>query len=652
MFKRPYRKRIYRKKVCILFVQIVNRNLGDQVIADNTEYLVRQALPRLARQHYVLQHYDIQSEDYELARQADLMLFDGGGIIKYRQEEFYRHVPELLALAQECGIPVYFNSVGVEGYDAGDARCIRLAQALRYDCVKGISVRDDLETLRRDYLKDSAAGTMAVDPAVFTPQAYGIQKDAQSQVIGLGIVRYRIFEDYGIPQVTREFQLELWQGIAKELERRGYAWQLFVNGLRSDYDFALEVLRYMGREGEADTLLAPRPVQSSELVQTIAGYQGVIACRMHANIIAYALGIVSVGLVWNDKMVFWGERIGCPERFLTSGQFTPDQIVQCLTDSLAQGVQPCPAALKNSVQKPLKKFIRRYGRAAWKKNRAQHLKKPAGWSGRLVAAALGGISMRYTNMNTPQGLAGALEGGFQIFEADLRLTVQDTALAQDMPMQQKLVCVNGWSKGTLEKLGADPQRYQKGMDYETFMKCRMYGSYETMDAAQLFARMRGMEGDWKLILDIGKPNKEALAQIIGQLQALCEAGADWKEHLLLRLQSKYDVETVQEAGLLVQVMYYVPPKQVRQEKNITLDAIGKFCKKRGIAWVSMPKEALDEEVMAYLKKQKLKSCLFTYNRYTDVLRALELGVDWVATSYLSVKELESWYEAGYTIVIR
>lgn len=102
----------------------------------------------------------------------------------------------------------------------------------------------------------------------------------------------------------------------------------------------------------------------------------------------------------------------------------------------------------------------------------------------------------------------------------------------------------------------------------------------------------------------------------------------------------------------MQPMYYIPPRQVREEKNLALDAIGKFCKKRGITWVSMPKEALDEEVMAALKKHKLKSCLFSYNRYTDIQMALAMGVDWVATSYLTVKELEGWYEPGYTIVIR
>lgn len=642
MFKRPYRKIIYRKKVKILLIQIVNRNLGDQVIADNAEYLVRRALPRLARQHYMIQLYDIQSEDQELLRTADLIIFAGGGLIKYRQEDFHTYVPAILECASECGIPVFFNCVGVEGYDAEDARCIRLAQTLNLDCIKGITARDDLETLRRDYLEtDGIFTAAAVDPAVFTPQVYGIRADTQTRTIGLGVVRYRIFEDYGLAQVTREFQLEMWQGITRELEARGYAWQFYVNGLRSDYDFALEILEYMGRESEAARLLAPRPVQSRELIALTASFAGVIACRMHANIIAYALGIASVGLVWNEKMVFWGERIGCPERFLTSEQFEPKRIVQCLMDSMAAGVKPCPKALKRSIQKPLQRFVHRYGGAAWKKNRLVQLKKPMNWADRLVAAALGGISMRYANMNAAEGLKGAIEHGFRIFEADIRLTLDG-----------RLVCVNGWSKGSYEKLGADPRKYADGMDADTFLQCRMYGHYETMDAKRLFGRMRQEIGDWKLILDMGKPKKEILAGMIEQLRELCGEETEMEKHLLVRLQSKYDVEAVQEAGLPMQVMYYVPPKQVREEKHITLESIGRYCKKRRISWVSMPKETLDQEVMDFLHKQKLKSCLFSYNRYTDVLQALELGVDWIATSYLRVDELAEWYETGCTIVIR
>lgn len=664
MYKRPYRKIIYRKKVNILLVQIVNRNLGDTVIADNAAYLVKRQLPYYMKKHCRLQLYDIQSEDYEMVREADLMIFGGGGLIKYRQEEFHFYVPALLECAREHEIPVYFNCVGVEGFDGSDERCLRLARALNFGCVKGITVRDDLETLQNYYLNrelisklirenpgsgipDLDLGTEtgraftapSADTAVFTPEVYGIKKEVRTGVIGLGIVRSRIFEDYGISEITREFQLEMWQGIVRELEAGGYQWKFFVNGLKSDYDFALEVLEAMGRN--AEQYLVPRPVESRELAETIASFQGIIACRMHANIIAYALGVPSIGLVWNDKMVFWGKRIGYPQRFLKSHQFQPEQIVRCLAESMEEGVKPCPKSLKAGIEKPLRRFIREYASLAWKKHRRDFVPKPQDWADRLAAAALGGIHMRYTNMNTPKGLEGALEHGFRLLEADLRMT-----------KDKRLVCVNGWSKGTYEKLGVNPAQQEEGMDYDTFLKCRMYGVYETMDAEGLFARMKQEEGSWKLILDIGKPNKEVLSDMIEVLRSLCVPADYWQEHLMIRLQGKYDVEMVQLSGLPMQLMYYVPPKQKREEKNLTLDSIGKFCKKRGIQWVSIAKEALDEELMAYLKKQKLKTCLFSYNRYTDVLHALELGADWIATSYLSPEELNGRYERGWTVVIR
>ena len=66
----------------------------------------------------------------------------------------------------------------------------------------------------------------------------------------------------------------------------------------------------------------------------------------------------------------------------------------------------------------------------------------------------------------------------------------------------------------------------------------------------------------------------------------------------------------------------------------------------------MPKEALDDEVTAFLKKEKLKSCLFSYNSYTEVSQALEMGIDWVGTSYLSPEQMNEWYEWKYIIVIR
>lgn len=639
--KRPHRKIVYRKKINILLVEIVNRNLGDMVIAESTSYLVQRALPYFLRKHCVLRHYNIASEDYEMVQTADLIIFVGGGIIKYRQEKLYPYVEAIVDCAREWQIPVYFNCVGVEGYDEEDERCQALKRVLNYDCIKSVTIRDDFDTFQNYYLDNQMTKLApAIDPVVYLPEVYGRNRDTSSHTVGLGIARWRIFEDYGISEVDRQFQLDLWKGIIDLLEERGYQWKLFVNGLRSDYDFALEILEYVGRQG--DEYLIQRPAFTGELVDAVASFEAVIACRMHANIIAYAMGIPSIGMVWNDKMLFWGERIGYPERFLKKEEFVSEIVVDRMEQGIREGVRPCSSQLRRAVYNPLRSFVRQYVSAAWKTHRSEREDKVVVWRKRMVATALGGIQQRYINMNTPQGLSYSMEQGFLNFEADVRLTTDE-----------KLVCVNGWSRGSYEKLGLDPEKYdQQGLDYDMFMACRMYdGHFETMDLPQLLGKMQEVETEWKLILDIGKPGKEVLSVMIARLQELCEKTAVNPKKVFIRLQTRYDVEQVQEAGLPVSIMFYIAPKDKREEKNLTLDSIGRYCKKRGIKWVSMSREAMDEEVMDYVKRVKLKSCVFSLNTYTEILQGLSLGVDWIASSCRTVKELEDLHEQRKIIII-
>lgn len=641
--KRPYRKFVYRKKVNILLVEIINRNLGDTVIADNAAYLVHKTCPYLVGRHCNIQHYDIASEDYELVSASDLIIFAGGGIIKYRQEQFYEHMVSIIHCAQENNIPVYLNCVGVEGYDEEDERCQSLKKALNSDCVKAVTVRDDYELFRHCYIQRKGVEVSeAVDPAIYSPNVYGLKRCKDSHTIGLGIARWRIFEDYGIPEVDRQYQLDMWKGVIQQLEERGYQWKLFVNGLRSDYDFALEVLAYAGY-GQQEHLVQ-RPVYSRELVEAIAGFEAVIACRMHANIIAYALGIPSIGLVWNEKMTFWGRRIGHEDRFLTQESFVPELIVGRMEQSIRQGVHPVSLRMRRMIEEPLKRFLCCYVPRAWEQRRNTVIEKRYPWERQLVATALGGLEQRYLNMNTLLGLDQSIRQGFLMFEADLRLTTDG-----------RLVCVNGWSKGTYEKLGMNPEELDhRGIDYETFSSARMYdGHFRTMNAQELAEHFSSQEAfSWKLILDIGKPDKETLELMIHQIEEICAQLENACQRVFLRLQSHYDVERVRERELPVEIMYFIPPGEKREEKKLSLESIGKYCKKQDIKWVSMPREALNEEVMAFTKKAKLQTCVFSLDTYTDIQHAAAIGVDWIATSYWSVERMNAMYERKTTLVIR
>lgn len=618
------------RRITILLVEIVNRNLGDNVIADNAEYLLLKVLPQHIRQEYIVFRYNIYSEDYALLRRADLIIFAGGGLIKYKQESFYHYTSEILRVAEEQQIPVYFNCVGVEGYEEEDERCQQLKNSLNYSCVKGISVRDDIETLKKYYLRKSGIRiTKVIDPAVLSSKVYGIMKDNTSRVIGLGIIRDQIFADYGIEGIEKEDELNLWCELILEIEKQGYEWQLFTNGLTQDHKFALEVLEAAGRTKEAERYFAKRPICTNELVGIISRYAGIIAGRMHSNIIAYALKVPGIALVWNNKLLFWGKRIGYQERFIQPEQFDTCHIIQVLLKGMKKGVRKKLGVLfcETRMQYELAYFIKTYGQKA--AMLPVKKKKAVEWEKKLVAVALGGAELRYTSMNHLAVMKQKYEDGFRKFEADIRLTCDG-----------RLVCVNGWSERTYERLGLIAEDYEEEPpSYEVFMRCKSFGVYETADFEQLIAQTENLE-DCTLFLDIGKPSKKVLSQMISEICHICQGKRQLIKRLLIRVQTRYDLEQFAAAKVKFRMAYYMPSLEVCEEKNITAAKVSAICQKNKVKWITMSKETLRKEVVEQLHDFGIKVCVFSFNTLTEIEAAMKMGVDLVGTQHISIKMLK------------
>jgi len=68
-------------------------------------------------------------------------------------------------------------------------------------------------------------------------EAYGIEKDPEAKVIGIGVIRPDIFKSNG-NKFSPEAVKNMYKGIICELEARGYQWKLFSNGMPEDYQFA------------------------------------------------------------------------------------------------------------------------------------------------------------------------------------------------------------------------------------------------------------------------------------------------------------------------------------------------------------------------------------------------------------------------------
>lgn len=322
-------------KICLIGFR--NANLGDEIIYNATEYLVKKSLSELNYTDYEIISVNMDTEDFSEISNANLIIFAGGGIIKYKYQKFYYYIDTITRIAQEHSIPVYFHAVGVEGYDSDNEECKILKEALNRLCVKQISTRDDLETLKHYISKNTGVKLLSVpDAAVCTSEVYGIKKQPTDKLVGLGVVREGIFRSNGI-DIGLEELLLLWSGIIKELESKGYQWQIFTTGWPSDMKFAVNLMNYLGMHDNISDKVVPSPSDPNELIHTISSYQAVIAGRLHANIVSYALDIPSIGIVWNDKLNFFGKSIGFPQRFINVDNFHPEKIVTELEQAIQTG---------------------------------------------------------------------------------------------------------------------------------------------------------------------------------------------------------------------------------------------------------------------------------------------------------------------------
>lgn len=268
------------------------------------------------------------------------IIFGGGGIIKYKVQNLPFFVDEITRIAEKRRIPVMFSAVGVEGYDEKDRKCLLLKKAINRSVVKVISTRDDEITLKEHYCRNGQLTLRVADPACsvsrFVPKT---KKSCTIRSIGLGMVRKDLFADYGI-EVSEERMLQLWADVYHRLTDKGFLCKAFCNGAKSDWAFLCSWAEYMGfSEEQRSQVLIGRPESAGELIRTIQSFDGIVAVRLHAGIIAYSYEIPFAALVWNQKQRYFGEQIGCPERFLESREFTGDRIVDCLLQALDEGYQ-------------------------------------------------------------------------------------------------------------------------------------------------------------------------------------------------------------------------------------------------------------------------------------------------------------------------
>lgn len=350
------------KKYQIALIGLLNGmgNLGDVVIYECTRYLVENILKELEINNYNLIPIDMEQYCFSDLPKADLFLFVGGGLIKFKYQKLYQYINQITSFAQEHTIPVVFLGVGVEGYDNTRIECNILENSLKRTCVKQITTRDNLKILTDFYqISNQIAEAKIADSAIFASEVYNIQKKP-SNLIGLGMIREGIFRSNGI-DIGFEELTSFWLSVITELEQLGIEWRIFTNGYSSDMKFVQNFLLTIGRIAELESKVILQNGTAQSLVETISNFNGVIAGRLHANIISYSLDIPSVGIVWNEKLTAWGNTIGYPERFLKYQDLDGQLAVHTLLQAMNEGYHKIDyKQFQNTTKNFLRKILSMY----------------------------------------------------------------------------------------------------------------------------------------------------------------------------------------------------------------------------------------------------------------------------------------------------
>jgi len=293
-------------------------NYGDPIIGDCCKYLIEK-IANEKKEKIDVTLADIYEENInkirELIAQHHIIVFPGGGLSSIK---FNKRIMEIMNIA-ECyeDIQIYFNAIGINRIKPKVKNEELLKQIFSRGQVKQVTTRGDYKRLKK-FLCSTCVGKtypckLVLDPAVWVNEAYHIVRNPDADIIGVGVIRPNIFSDNG-SFFSEEDVLSMYIGLIRELESRGYRWELFTNGMVRDYKLGQEILRQLGLKQEA--YLGENTKNSRDLVEKISCFKAIVAARMHANIIATSLQVPSVGLVWNDKMNLFAEMIGCEERYI------------------------------------------------------------------------------------------------------------------------------------------------------------------------------------------------------------------------------------------------------------------------------------------------------------------------------------------------
>ncbi|MEM8629758.1 MAG: polysaccharide pyruvyl transferase family protein [Pseudomonadota bacterium] len=348
-------------------------NLGDGVIADCLEYALRKTVPeadvqavdlsgRMKRGQVVVGNRSLKlrllemmpqalkqrAVEYYLGRivdaakpswrrtleDADMAFIGGGQLFSDADLNFCVKIAGACEVLEDAKVPVAVHAVGVARN--WSQRGTALFSKVKLTKLSWIGLRDmySLEAWNDQMPADGPGRslpetTVVRDPGLLAEGAYGRGKATGG--IGLCVTAPMILGYHSDVSAHKAPILEFFADCAKGLSEQGHPVTLFCNGADED-QFAISKLSddpsVQPLISQGKVVVAPTPKQPRELAHLISGFDLVVAHRLHACILAYAYGIPSVGLGWDQKVESFFASVDRQDFFLNPASLRPEEVVK------------------------------------------------------------------------------------------------------------------------------------------------------------------------------------------------------------------------------------------------------------------------------------------------------------------------------------
>lgn len=260
-------------------------------------------------------------------RPVDAIVFVGGQLL---MDYFVRPMAAVVNEAERRGIPVIYNACGFGKTSQRDHRNIRTL--LENNTVVAVSLRDGTNEGVLGRLTNGVVPVLTTDPvlelAAYWPE---MRRRKRSKIGRVGINIMSPWTTHrSHPEAGNAYTKQLLTAIIEFCEKQGLSWQIYSNGASEDVAYISGACRELGIAPQA---IAPPPQTPEQLVAQIASYDMIVGFRMHTHIIAHALAIPTVGLIWDEKIACYAEQTGQIKQFLAINS-SPEEVCQSMKHTL------------------------------------------------------------------------------------------------------------------------------------------------------------------------------------------------------------------------------------------------------------------------------------------------------------------------------